>query len=167
MSIVMGMRTRGLVAGVLLVASSLAWAGAAIAQDAQPLRTRERLRGQQTVQDAYEDAYFGLSGTYWRNRQIPNNITWLIGPFPEGNISLDGRSVHEVYVNTLRDQGTETPAIRTADLASPFDTSLFFSPGFQQASPTGIPVQFDRPMLTPAAPGVPPAAPTGPVRGLF
>ncbi|MGG6295498.1 hypothetical protein ACQ4M4_13985 [Leptolyngbya sp. AN02str] len=168
----MGVRSNSLLTGfwvsVGLVASSALLASSAIAQiPADESRDRETLQRQQTLQSEFEDAYFGLSGTYWRNRQIPNNLTWIIGPFPEANISLDAQDVHEVYANALSYQGTSDPTIRTADLANPFGTSLMFLPSYQEATPGQFPAGFNRPVLVPSIPAAPPAPPAGPVRGLY
>lgn len=151
-------------AGLLTLATSgVALAQGAIAQTATPTSSADDI---ETLQEAFEDTYYGASGTFFGNRGVVNSFTWFLGPFPENNIITDARQVHRLYVDALNQQNLDGPTIRTADLNNPFDTSLLLLPPSQPLRPTPAGPQF--PPFTQSVPGdAQPARSTGPVRGLW
>jgi hypothetical protein len=144
----------------LLTVSSVAtlWVGSLItsatAQEA-PQTSNNRRANQQTLSDRFEDTFFTFDQTFYQNRRFPRNAFWLFGSFPENAISGDGRVIHKLYTEALRQQTSSDPTIRTADLPTPFSSSLQtdpiytpeavpaapFSPSFRQqptAAPTAV-----------------------------
>ncbi len=157
----MGVRFKVLLGLVTLVGASALFSSTATAQ-----RADSNLNELQTVQEAFEDEYFGASGTFFRNRGPVEAVTGLIGPFPENNIIGDARRIHSLYVNALQQQTQSDPTIRTADLNNPFDTSLLLLPPFQPVRPTPVVSNFQTQFpSTQSAPAARPAA--SPVRGLW
>ncbi|BAU43918.1 hypothetical protein [Leptolyngbya sp. O-77] len=160
----MGFRFK-ILAGLLTLATSGGALGSgAIAQTVTSTRSADDI---QTLQQAFEDAYYGASGTFFGNRGIVNSFTWFLGPFPENNIITDARQVHRLYVDASNQQNLDGPTIRTADLNNPFDTSLLLLPPSQPLRPIPAGPQF--PPFSQGVPGDPQPAPrpAGPVRGLW
>jgi len=159
----MGVRLRILLGVLTVVAASTLFPSNTMAQQATDDAELNEL---QTLQEKFEDEYFGASGNFFRNRGVVGSATWLIGPFPENNITGDGRGLHRLYVNALEQQTQSDPTIRTADLNNPFDTSLLLLPPTQPVRPTpalsGFQTQFPSTQQAPAAPPR-----MSPVRGLW
>lgn len=160
----MGVRFKVLLGLLTLVGASALFSGTATAQQADS--DSNDLNELQTLQEAFEDEYFDASGTFFRNRGPVGAVTWLIGPFPENNITGDARGIHNLYVNALQQQTQSDPTIRTADLNNPFDTSLLLLPPFQPVRPTPVVGNFQTQFpSTQSAPAVRPTV--APVRGLW
>lgn len=160
----MGVRFRVLWGVLAAIAASTLLPSTAMAQRANT--NDDELDELQTVQEAFEDKFFGASGSFFRNRGVVGSVTWLLGPFPENNITSDASGVHRLYVSALQQQTQSDPTIRTADLNNPFDTSLLLLPPAQPVRPTpalsGFQTQFPS---TQQAPTAPPRV--SPVRGLW
>jgi hypothetical protein len=140
--------------------------GSATAQEAPQASRVNRQANQQTLNDRFEDTFFTFDQTFYQNRRFPRNSLWIFGSFPENEIAGDGRVIHKLYTEALRQQTTSDPTIRTADLPNPFSSSLQtdsiytpeavpaapFSPSFRQpssAAPTAVetePVAPERPI---------------------
>ncbi|GAB4150315.1 MAG: hypothetical protein Fur0046_29240 [Cyanobacteria bacterium J069] len=138
----------------------------AIAQTVSPTGNADDI---ETLQQAFEDAYYGASGTFFGNRGIVNSLTWFLGPFPENNVITDARQVHRLYVDALNQQTLDGPTIRTADLNNPFDTSLLLLPPSQSQRPAPLGTLGNQfPTFPQSTPGpAQPVQPAGPVRGLW
>lgn len=93
-------------------------ADSALAQQANPASQ------QPTLNDKFEDVFFTFDQTFYLNRRFPRNTFWLFGSFPENEIAGDGRVIHRLYTEQLRVQTTSDPTLRTADLPTPFSSSL-------------------------------------------
>jgi len=106
-----------------------------------------------TVSDKIEDVFFTFDQTFYLNRRFPRNGLWFLGSFPENEIAGDGRVIHKLYNELIRQQNTRDPIIRTADLPNPFTSSLqsdaiftpepvpaaTFAPSFRQSPAAPIP----------------------------
>ncbi|HEY9676078.1 MAG TPA: hypothetical protein V6D11_31840 [Waterburya sp.] len=85
----------------------------------------------ETIPEAFERAFFQESGTFYRNRSIPRQISYIIGPglpwgagFPELELERDARRINSLYNEVLELQASSDPIIRTPDLPNPFGSSL-------------------------------------------
>jgi hypothetical protein len=169
----MGVRKTVFRGALILITASVGFTNAALAQEATTQPETRRARNQETIPQAFNRAYYSHDQTFYNNRNLPRSFTWFLGPFPENEISADGRAVHEFYINAFTRQALSDPTIRTADLANPFDTSLLLQPA---QAPAQVPSSSFSTETPPAqAPALAPApAPTprpqtrpAPVRGLW
>jgi hypothetical protein len=121
-------------------------------------------RTYELIPEAFEDAFFSNDPTFFRNRGIGRQLTWMFGSGIENEIWRDGRNVHERYVELLEEQVSTTSRIRTPDLVNPYETSLILTPiseiGIREFEDQG----FRQPIPAPPAPPAP--APT-PVPALW
>ncbi|HIK56118.1 MAG TPA: hypothetical protein IGS37_13265 [Synechococcales cyanobacterium M55_K2018_004] len=166
----MGVRLANLFGALALTTTLGLWANAANAQE-RPSRQLVP----PTVNEAFEDAFFGANGTFYQNRGFLRTLSVIFGPFPENNAITDARNVNRTLNSALAQQAAG-PILRTPDLENPFSTSLLLSPdlGLQGASSaTPAEVQFVPPLVPSFAPTPPPvqqqapARPAGPVRALY
>ena len=81
-----------------------------------------------TVSDEVEDTFFTFDQPYFYNRRFVRNALWIFGSFPENEISGDGRVMHNLYTDLMKQQSMSDPTIRTADLPNPFTSSLLADP---------------------------------------
>jgi hypothetical protein len=161
----MGVRFKRLLGTLALVASFTAIADVASAQE---------VRGDvQTIPEAFERAFFRNDRTFYENRSLFRQANYILGQgsliqngFPENEIARDARLVNRVYTEALAVQGESDPLLRTADLPTPYTTSLQFLPvETSQATPSTPfsppPVQSvpftPAPVAVPANPGPVPA----------
>lgn len=123
----MGVRFKSLLGTLALVASFTAIADVASAQE---------VRGDvRTIPEAFERAFFRNDRTFYENRSLFRQANYILGQgsiiqngFPENEISRDANLVNRVYEEALAVQGTSDPLIRTADLPTPYTTSLQLLP---------------------------------------
>lgn len=117
----------------------------------------------ETIEDEFEDAFFSHDETFYNNRSIFRQVSWLFGiGFPENEMAADGDAINELYEELLEAQSSTTPRIRTPDLDNPYATSLlqtpiseigareFESPGFRQPIPAPQTTQPTRTAPVPA-----------------
>lgn len=88
-----------------------------------------------SIPDAFDEAFFESSKTFFQNRSIFRQIDLILGQgslyrssFPEVEIERDARRVEELYRRVLNQQMSSDPVIRTPDVPNPFDTSLLQQP---------------------------------------
>lgn len=139
----MGIRFTG-VLSLMAIASPIIFIGsfANVAQ-AQPAPTQPTAEEVPTIPQAFEDAYFSSGENFYRNRQVPRNLTWFLGPFPENEIARDGKAVNSVYEDVLTQQTSDGPIIRTPDAENPYQSSLLTEPIVPAEEP--IPPAFSSP----------------------
>lgn len=91
-----------------------------------PARSRAPLEFRNSIEEAFDDAFFDHDRDFFKNRSFPRQVDLLIGigGFPENEISRDGRSVNNLYREVLARQMASGPIIRVFDLPSPFCQSL-------------------------------------------
>lgn len=102
----------------------------------------------ETIPEEFDDQFFSHGETYYNNRTLPRQVSWLFGiGFPENELNADGDAINELYAEVLEAQYSTTPRVRTPDLETPYATSLsltpiseigrreFDSPGFRQPIP--------------------------------
>lgn len=85
----------------------------------------------ETIPEAFNRAFFQESGDFYRNRSIPRQISYIIGPglpwgagFPELELERDAKRISGLYQEVLELQASSGPIIRTPDLPNPFGSSL-------------------------------------------
>jgi hypothetical protein len=163
----MGVRFKTLLGALAVIASFTAAVDAASAQE---------LRGDvQTIPEAFERAFFRNDGTYYQNRSLFRQANYILGQgsiiqngFPENEIARDARLVNRVYNEALAAQNTSDPLLRTADLPTPYTTSLQLLPAFEATqAPAVAPPPVQSVPFTPPPVPVPQAAPTGPIPALW
>jgi len=127
------MRLTKLLSALVLAAASSVLASEAMAQTNpqgfEPIRV-------ETIPEAFNRAFFTDSGTFYRNRSIPRQIQYIIGPglpgratFPDLELERDAERINELYNDVLDRQVSSDTVIRTPDLVNPFNTSLGLQPG--------------------------------------
>ena len=80
-----------------------------------------------TIADEMNRAMFAQSGDFYRNTGIDRQATLLLGlSYPDLEAVGDARSVDRVYQEGLRQRSSDP--VRTADLPSPFNTSILTNP---------------------------------------
>ncbi|MCL6432901.1 MAG: hypothetical protein K6T90_01595 [Leptolyngbyaceae cyanobacterium HOT.MB2.61] len=91
-----------------------------------PVKSRAPLEFRNSVEEAFDDAFFDNDRDFYKNRSFPRQVDWLlgIGGFPEIEISRDGKEVNDLYREVLARQLAGGPIIRVFDLPSPFCQSL-------------------------------------------
>ena len=77
-----------------------------------------------TLNDKFESTFFSFDRNFYRNSRFPRTASWIIGPFVESEIAGDARVTHRLYRNALRQQSESDPTLRTADLPTPYTSSL-------------------------------------------
>ncbi|MEC4815470.1 MAG: hypothetical protein SAK29_19655 [Scytonema sp. PMC 1069.18] len=89
----------------------------------------------QTPNDVFERAYFKNDPNFYRNQGFKRELDFMLGfgslfrnSFPENEIARDAELVNFVYRDTLAQQTTNDPYLRTPDLPNPYTSSLLMSP---------------------------------------
>ena len=137
----MGVKFIG-VLSLMAIAFPIVFIGSANVANAQPA-TKPSAEAVRTIPQAFEDAYFSHGRNFYRNRQVPRNLTWITGPFPENEIARDGKAVNQVYNDVLAQQTSDGPTIRTPDAENPYQSSLLSGPIVPAEEP--IPPAFSSP----------------------
>ena len=101
-------------------------------------------RAPQSLLERLEDAFFSNDRTFYQNRSIPRQLSYIAGPgilirnsFPDNEIARDGAAVNEFYREALARQ-TSGPILRSADLINPFNLSVRTLPVSDQPLPSGV-----------------------------
>ncbi len=88
-----------------------------------------------SIPDAFDDAFFESSKTFFQNRTLWRQVDLIFGPgslyrssYPEIEIERDARRIEDLYRRLLNQQVSSDPVIRTPDLPNPYDTSLLQQP---------------------------------------
>ncbi|MFB2938011.1 hypothetical protein ACE1B6_22415 [Aerosakkonemataceae cyanobacterium BLCC-F154] len=85
-----------------------------------------------TLDEAMNRAYYNNGKPVYQNQVFPRQLYFIFGPswnllqgnYPEIEITEDGRTVHNLYVEAMRLQNTSDPVIRTRNLPNPYNTSV-------------------------------------------
>lgn len=129
-----------------------------------------------TLPEAYNRAYYRHDGNFFDNRGIWQGLRLIFGVpnYVENSISQDGRSVDRLYKETLEQQVSSDPILRTPDLPNPYTGSILTTPLVISEDPIRpIPPfpSFRGPSYAPAVPDAPAAPernqPERPVPGLW
>ena len=85
-----------------------------------------------TVEQVFNDAFFRHSGDAFRNMGYIDQLNNILGfnRFPEIQIAKDGKLVHLLYQDALKQQAAIGAPMKTRDLSSPYDSSLGDNPGY-------------------------------------
>jgi hypothetical protein len=145
---------KGLMGGLVVLAAASLCGGNAIAQERTAPASSNSQTLSPTLNDQFERTYFTFDKTFYQNRRFPRSATWIFGPYVENQIAGDGRVTHRLYRDAMRQQSESDPTIRTADLPTPYSSSLMsgslytvepvppatVSPTFRQsgAAPTSV-----------------------------
>ena len=121
------LKLEGLLGALVLSASSIVWIGSMSSAMAQ-----EAAGDRPTVNDRIEDVFYTFDQPFYFNRRFPRNALWFLGSFPENEIAGDGRVSHKLYNELMMQQNTSDPTLRTADLPTPFTSSLQSDPIFTE-----------------------------------
>lgn len=114
------------------------------------------------IPEAVDDEFFDVSGDFYRQRTIPDQVRSLLGlgvpaTFPDIAIEADAEDITELYKELLELQASSDPVLRTPDLPSPFATSLLLLPtygaDFDIVGPELVP-EFRRPVIQEEDPAV-------------
>lgn len=81
-----------------------------------------------TLEQAFEDAFYENDKNFYRNRSLFRTVQNLFISYPDNEIIEDGRALHQLYRDAMRQQTSSDPTIRTPDLFNPFDRSLLSAP---------------------------------------
>lgn len=144
----MGLSFRSLNGILILVAAAAVFPSAARSQTTSPSAPTDQialirlLKGNESVADTFNRAYFKNDPNFFRNRSVKNQLDLIFGPgslirnsFPENKINRDAELIDILYQDTLRQQVSSDPIIRTRDLPNPYETSILQSPGLKGNSP--------------------------------
>jgi hypothetical protein len=137
----MGIRFTGVLCS-MAIATPLVFIGS-YAANAQRATTQDSAAEVETLDQAFEDAYYRFDENFYRNRQVPRNLTWFLGPFPENEIAGDGRMVNRLYRDAMAQQGGDGPIIRVQDAVNPYQSSVMTAPIVPDEEP--IPAAFYSP----------------------
>lgn len=85
-----------------------------------------------SLDEAMNRAYFSHGKPVYQNQVFPRQLFFIFGPsfnpfqgnYPEIEITQDGRTVHNLYVEAMRLQNSSDPVLRTRNLPNPYNTSL-------------------------------------------
>ena len=116
------------------IAASLAFSNVAAAQQAPRA-------GVQTVPEAVNEIFFANSGTYYENRTLWRQFSFIAGPgffgntaFPETEVERDGAAINLTYQYLMAEQSARDPYLRVPDLRNPYDSSVQLLPTSQSGS---------------------------------
>lgn len=86
----------------------------------------------QSLDEAFEDAYFKRGKNAFQQLSIMGQINSLIGltGFADQHITADGKAVHEIYKEGMEAQSATGMRMMTRDLANPYDTSIRENPDY-------------------------------------
>lgn len=128
----MSSKFKPLIGVLVLFTAAISYHSAAMAQSSLITRLS---RGNETISETFNRAFFKNDPEFFQNRSIKRQIDFLLGPgslsrnsFPENEIRLDGRLIDILYQDTLNQQVDSSPLIRTQDLPNPYETSILTSP---------------------------------------
>ncbi|GEM_PF-6269101 len=120
------------------------------------------LRLYETIPEEFEDEYFSHDESFYNNRSLPRQVSWLFGiGFPENEMTADGDAINDLYDELLEAQYSTTPRVRTPDLETPYATSLILTPiseiGQRQFDNLGFRQPIPAPQVVPQRSGPVPA----------
>ena len=129
----MNLKFRSLTGVLVLVASA---AGVPSAATAEPTASTQA-SDYGTPAQVFNRAYFKNDPNFFRNQSGGRQLDAIFGfrnSFPDDEIRRDAELIDFVYQSALKQQVSRYEIIRTADLASPYNTSLIQSPALNPKS---------------------------------
>ncbi len=150
----------GAAGAAALVASSIVLPQTVNAQDVEVVEVD--LIEVVPIPEAVDDEFFDVSGDFYRQRTIPDQVRSLLGlgvpaTFPDLAIEADAEEINELYKELLELQVASDPILRTPDLPNPYTTSLLLLPSyganFDVVGPELVP-EFRRPVIQEEDPAV-------------
>lgn len=135
----MGLSAKKLIGVLVVVTTATGFHSAVIAE--LSLRTAQNrpsvVEGQRGVnetfyinEEIFNRAFFANEPEFFRNHSIEDQIDLFLGldSFLETKIARDAELIHILYEDTLEQQASSDPIIRTPDLPNPYSTSILQSP---------------------------------------
>ncbi|MEL6224297.1 MAG: hypothetical protein AAFQ57_14825 [Cyanobacteria bacterium J06626_14] len=151
--------SKALLCTAAIALGSLFVPAASSAQDTVIFAEPDGVREYETIPEAFDDAFFSHDETFFNNRTLPRQVSWIFGlGFPENEMWKDGEAFHELYREVFEQQISTTPRIRTPDLVNPYETSLILTPISEIGAREFEDVGFRQPI--PAPPRVAAPSPT-------
>jgi len=123
----MNLRFISLTGVLVLVASATVFPSAVTAEPDSSAKPSDY----ETPADTFNRAFFKNDPNFFRNQSVGRQFDLIFGvgnSFPENEIRRDGELVDTLYQDTLKQQGSSGPIIRTPDLPNPYNTTLLESP---------------------------------------
>lgn len=134
----MDLMFKSLTGVLVLVAAATGFPSTATAE----LASSTQLSGYETTGERFNRAFFKNDRDFYRNRSVGRQLDLILGPgslirnsFPENEIRRDAELVNILYRDTLQQQVSNDPIIRTPDLPNPYETSVLQSPSIKVNSP--------------------------------
>lgn len=134
----MDLMFKSLTGVLVLVAAATGFPSTATAE----LASSTQLSGYETTAERFNRAFFKNDRDFYRNRSVGRQLDLILGPgslirnsFPENEIRRDAELVNILYRDTLQQQVSNDPIIRTPDLPNPYETSVLQSPSIKVNSP--------------------------------
>lgn len=134
----MGLMFKSLTGVLVLVAAATVFPSAATAQ----LASSTQASGYETTAERFNRAFFKNDLDFYHNRSVGRQLDLILGQgslirnsFPENEIRRDAELVNKLYRDTLQQQVSSDPIIRTPDLPNPYETSLLQSSSTKVNSP--------------------------------
>ena len=124
--------------GILIIVAAATVPVAATAQSASSSNSS----GYATPAEAFNRAFFRNDPDFFNNRSVGRQLNFMFGigsllrnSFPENEIIRDAELVDSLYKDTLKQQVSSGPIIRTRDLPNPYETSVLQNPSLKGNSP--------------------------------
>lgn len=133
----MGLRFRSLT-GILMIVAAATVPVAATAQSASSSTSS----GYATPAEVFNRVYFTNDPDFFHNDSAGRQLNFMFGigsllrnSFPENEITRDAELIDSLYKDTLKQQVSSGPIIRTRDLPNPYETSVLQNPSLKGNSP--------------------------------
>ncbi|MEM6423670.1 MAG: hypothetical protein AAF651_05160 [Cyanobacteria bacterium P01_C01_bin.73] len=103
----------------------------------------------QTIPEAIDEIYFSNSGTFFENRTIWRQFSFVAAPawrsFSESEVEYDAAALELAVQYLQAEQAARDPYLRVPDLRNPYDSSVQLIPSTQSGRPApGSELIFER-----------------------
>lgn len=124
----MRLRFKSLTGVLVLVVVATSFTSAAIAEPASSTQPSSN----ETISEAFNRAFFKNEPNFYRTRSFGNQIDLIFGlrSFPDQKYVRDAEAIERLYQDTLDQQTSSDPILRTPDLPNPYETSILGSSYF-------------------------------------
>lgn len=88
----------------------------------------------QTLADRFEEVFYSNDKDFSENRSFLRQLDFMLGfgslnnSFTENELVADDKAINNLYRESLLQQNSSDPVVRTRDLPNPYDTSILQSP---------------------------------------
>ncbi|MGD1901658.1 MAG: hypothetical protein ACFB9N_05405 [Geitlerinemataceae cyanobacterium] len=98
-------------------------------EEALTSSAEDRRIRQLSIPETLDRAFFEHDRDAYENQTVGRQFESYLIDYTENEIERDGELVNVVLRDLLRQQALDSPPIRTADIANPFNSSLMTMPG--------------------------------------